>query len=101
MMISYQELVRTFPKKPVLTLDIAPGEHANFEPNYTLLPISSNFRYKFTRDNIISMLHQALFKDEQAVDREQAVASLYPSDNVNACQKLESLIIDILKDIAN
>ena len=88
-------------KKPVLTLDIAPGEHANFEPNYTLLPISSNFRYKFTRDNIISMLHQALFKDEQAVDREQAVASLYPSDNVNACQKLESLIIDILKDIAN
>ena len=75
-------------KKPVLTLDIAPGEHANFEPNYT-------------RDNIISMLHQALFKDEQAVDREQAVASLYPSDNVNACQKLESLIIDILKDIAN
>jgi hypothetical protein len=47
------------------------------------------------------MLHQALFKDEQAVDREQAVASLYPSDNVNACQKLESLIIDILKDIAN
>ena len=88
-------------KKPVLTLDIAPGEHANFEPNYTLLPISSNFRYKFTRDNIISMLHQALFKDEQAVDREQAVASLYPSDNVNACQKLESLIIDILKAIAN
>ena len=88
-------------KNPVLPLDIAPGEHANFEPNYTLLPISSNFRYKFTRDNIISMLHQALFKDEQAVDREQAVASLYPSDNVNACQKLESLIIDILKDIAN
>ncbi|HDV8380291.1 TPA: CDP-glycerol glycerophosphotransferase family protein, partial [Citrobacter freundii] len=88
-------------KKPVLTLDIAPGEHANFEPNYTLLPTSSNFRYKFTRDNIISMLHQALFKDEQAVDREQAVASLYPSDNVHACQKLESVIIDILKDIAN
>ncbi|EOZ3812710.1 CDP-glycerol glycerophosphotransferase family protein [Citrobacter youngae] len=87
-------------KKPVLTLDIAPGEHANFEPNYSLLPIESSFRYKFTRDNIISILHQALFKDEQVKDREQAAANLYPSDNINACQKLESIIIDILKDIA-
>ncbi|MDH1758342.1 CDP-glycerol glycerophosphotransferase family protein, partial [Citrobacter braakii] len=32
-------------KKPVLTLDIAPGEHANFEPNYALLPINNKFRY--------------------------------------------------------
>ena len=88
-------------RKPVLTLDIAPGEHANFEPNYTLLPIESNFRYTFTRDNITNILHRALFKDYQAKCREQAVASLYSSDNNNACQKLESLIIDILKGTIN
>ncbi|HHX9728605.1 TPA: CDP-glycerol glycerophosphotransferase family protein [Citrobacter braakii] len=57
-------------KKPVLTLDIAPGEHANFEPNYALLPINNKFRYTFTKDNITSVLYKALFKDDKAVERE-------------------------------
>ena len=88
-------------QKPILTLDIQQGEHSNFEPNYELLPIEGNYRYKFTRDNITNILHQALFKDEQAKDREQAVARLFPKDNINASQKLESIIIDILKGIVS
>lgn len=86
-------------KKPVLTLDIAPGEHANFEPNYALLPINNKFRYTFTKDNITSVLYKALFKDDKAVDRELAVSRLFPNDSTNACQQMEMLIIDILEDI--
>jgi CDP-glycerol glycerophosphotransferase (TagB/SpsB family) len=86
-------------KKPVLTLDIAPGEHANFEPNYALLPINNKFRYTFTKDNITSVLYKALFKDDKAVERELAVSRLFPNDSTNACQQMEILIIDILEDI--
>ncbi|HBC6263882.1 CDP-glycerol glycerophosphotransferase family protein [Citrobacter braakii] len=86
-------------KKPVLTLDIAPGEHANFEPNYALLPINNKFRYTFTKDNITSVLYKALFKDDRAVERELAVSRLFPNDSTNACQQMEMLIIDILEDI--
>ncbi len=84
-------------KKPVLTLDIAPGEHANFEPNYALLPINNKFRYTFTKDNITSVLYKALFKDDKAVERELAVSRLFPNDSTNACQQMEMLIIDILE----
>lgn len=86
-------------KKPVLTLDIAPGEHANFEPNYALLPINNKFQYTFTKDNITSVLYKALFKDDKAVERELAVSRLFPNDSTNACQQMEMLIIDILEDI--
>ncbi|MBJ8895538.1 CDP-glycerol glycerophosphotransferase family protein [Citrobacter braakii] len=86
-------------KKPVLTLDIAPGEHTNFEPNYALLPINNKFRYTFTKDNITSVLYKALFKDDKAVERELAVSRLFPNDSTNACQQMEMLIIDILEDI--
>ncbi|MDU0999297.1 CDP-glycerol glycerophosphotransferase family protein [Citrobacter braakii] len=86
-------------KKPVLTLDIAPGEHANFEPNYALLPINNKFRYTFTKNNITSVLYKALFKDDKAVERELAVSRLFPNDSTNACQQMEMLIIDILEDI--
>lgn len=86
-------------KKPVLTLDIAPGEHANFEPNYALLPINNKFRYTFTKDNITSVLYKALFKDDKAVERELAVSRLFPNDSTNACQQMVMLIIDILEDI--
>ncbi|TCC65226.1 hypothetical protein EY920_18415 [Citrobacter braakii] len=86
-------------KKPILTLDIAPGEHANFEPNYALLPINNKFRYTFTKDNITSVLYKALFKDDKAVERELAVSRLFPNDSTNACQQMEMLIIDILEDI--
>lgn len=86
-------------KKPVLTLDIAPGEHANFEPNYALLPINNKFRYTFTKDNITNVLYKALFKDDKAVERELAVSRLFPNDSTNACQQMEMLIIDILEDI--
>lgn len=86
-------------KKPVLTLDIAPGEHANFEPNYALLPINNKFRYTFTKDNITSVLYKALFKDDKAVEGELAVSRLFPNDSTNACQQMEMLIIDILEDI--
>lgn len=86
-------------KKPVLTLDIAPGEHANFEPNYALLPINNKFRYTFTKDNITSVLYKALFKDDKAVERELAVSRIFPNDSTNACQQMEMLIIDILEDI--
>lgn len=86
-------------KKPVLTLDIAPGEHANFEPNYALLPINNKFRYTFTKDNITSVLYKTLFKDDKAVERELAVSRLFPNDSTNACQQMEMLIIDILEDI--
>lgn len=86
-------------KKPVLTLDIAPGEHANFEPNYALLPINNKFRYTFTKDNITNVLYKALFKDDKTVDRELAVSTLFPNNSTNACQQMEMLIIDILEDI--
>ena len=80
-------------KKPVLTLDIAPGEHANFEPNYALLPINNKFRYTFTKDNITSVLYKALFKDDKAVERELAVSRLFPNDSTNACQQMEMLVM--------
>ncbi len=88
-------------KKPVLTLDIAPGEHANFEPNYDLLPINDDFRYTFNQDNIATVLHHALFSDDKANIRAQAVSQLYPGDNINASQTLESIIVRILHEADN
>ncbi|WP_370551820.1 CDP-glycerol glycerophosphotransferase family protein [Citrobacter sp. Res13-Sevr-PEB04-36] len=85
-------------KKPILTLDIAPGAHANFEPNYELLPINNEFRYPFTTDNITSVLSKALFKDDKTMDRELASSRLFPGDSTHACRQMETLIIDILND---
>lgn len=84
-------------KKPILTLDIAPGEHANFEPNYELLPIENDFRYRFTKENITTILHKSLFHDDKLKNREIAVEKLYTEENLDACQQLEAVITSLLK----
>lgn len=85
-------------KKPVLTLDIAPGEHADFEPDYNLLPIDNDFRYKFNTQTIVDVLHQALNKDEKLMCREKAVEHLFGHEPQNANQTLATFIENLAQE---
>lgn len=81
--------------RPILTLDILPGAHADFEPDYSLLPTSDDFRHKFNSDNFIDVLHLALHKDEKSSVRASAAETLFPADNTTASTTLAQCILNL------
>ncbi|BAN96757.1 hypothetical protein E05_19910 [Plautia stali symbiont] len=64
--------------KPVLTLDIPAGKHHNFEPDYRLVPGNDNWRYRFTPDSLVEVLHSALHQDDKQFARQE-------NDGANFC----------------
>ncbi|WP_330983797.1 MULTISPECIES: CDP-glycerol glycerophosphotransferase family protein [Enterobacterales] len=78
--------------KPIMTLDILSGTHENFEPDYNLVPVNDDFRYKFNSENIITVLHQALNRDERSLNRTDAKKTLFQSDAASSSHTLSQFI---------
>lgn len=77
--------------KPVLSLDLAPNEHQNFEPDFTLVPDVA-FRHKFTRETFETQLQRALTDDELGPQRAEMVAKIFETDPTLASGQLLTLI---------
>lgn len=74
--------------KPVMTLDIQPGEHHNFEPDYSLLPAQHDFSYPFTLENLESTLNTALRDDHKQAARQALLNDIFPTPAIEACAML-------------
>lgn len=77
--------------KPVLRLDIAPGEHRNFEPDYRLVP-DIDYAYPWNEENLATVLQQALHNDTKPQQRQQMMQALFESDALEAGNSLIKLI---------
>lgn len=77
--------------KPVLTLDLAPGDHQSYEPDYGLVP-EGDFRINYTTETLGAKLKRALFDDKKRELREAYAKQLFESDPLSACDDLLQLI---------
>lgn len=77
--------------KPVLTLDLKPGDHQNYEPDYGLVP-EGDFRLLYTTETLGARLKRALFDDRRADQRLAYAGRLFESDPGAACSDLMQLI---------
>jgi CDP-glycerol glycerophosphotransferase len=77
--------------KPVLSLDIPPGTHQNFEPDYSLVP-NVPFRTLFTESNLEDRILHALEKDDKVRERSEMSDKLFETDPLLANQHLLSVI---------
>lgn len=73
--------------RPVLTLDIAPGEHQSYEPDYSLVP-EGEFRLPFTTPGLRPVLRRALEDDAGQAAREAYSRRVFESDPLTACDDL-------------
>lgn len=78
-------------KKPVLRLEIAKGQHTNFEPDFSLVP-DIDFAYTFNRDNIEHVLNEALNNDSKHSERQNMAAALYETEVLQSCASLIRLL---------
>ncbi|MES4611891.1 CDP-glycerol glycerophosphotransferase family protein [Ewingella sp. CoE-038-23] len=74
--------------KPVMTLDLQPGEHQNFEPDYSLLPGQHDFSYPFTLETLETTLNTALQKDHKQAARQALLEDIFPTPVHEACATL-------------
>lgn len=79
--------------RPVLTLDLAPGEHQSYEPDWGLVP-EGQFRIPFGPADFENRLAEALVADTGAQARAHYVQQLYECDPANACASLMKLVDD-------
>jgi len=77
--------------KPVMRLDLAPGEHQNFEPDYSLIP-PGEFAHVYTPDTLEKTIDAALGRDGMQAGREAMVAQLFETDPLAATDTLLALI---------
>lgn len=77
--------------KPVLRLDLQPGEHQNFEPDYSLIP-RGEFAHVYTPETLESTIDAALGKDGMQAQRDAMAAQLFETDPLAACERLLQLI---------
>lgn len=77
--------------KPVMTLDLQPGDHQSYEPDYGLVP-EGDFRITYDTESFGAKLKRALFDDKGQAAREAYVRRLYESDPLNASDDLLQLI---------
>lgn len=76
---------------PVLTLDLQPGDHQDYEPDYSLVP-EGHFREVFTLENFPAKLRTALFDDTRRAERLAYAAKLFESDTVTSSEELMTLV---------
>ncbi|NVP55653.1 CDP-glycerol glycerophosphotransferase family protein [Mycoplana rhizolycopersici] len=84
--------------KPVLSLDIPPGTHQNFEPDYSLVP-DVPFRTLFTPANLEAQLQNALDRDDKKAERGEMVEKIFETDPLMANEHLLA-VVDRLVDEA-
>ena len=77
--------------KPVMRLELAPGEHQNFEPDYSLIP-PGEFAHVYTPDTLEKTIDAALGRDGMQAAREAMVAQLFETDPLAATDTLLALI---------
>lgn len=82
--------------RPVLTLDLQPGQHQNYEPDYGLLP-AGEFRVPFTMDSFERALKRTLTDDPGLAEREAYLAQLFETDPMQASAQIMTLV-DMLVD---
>jgi CDP-glycerol glycerophosphotransferase len=77
--------------KPVMRLDLAPGEHQNFEPDYSLIP-PGEFAHVYSPDTLEQTIDAALGRDGLHAEREAMAAQLFETDPLAASDRLLALI---------
>lgn len=82
--------------RPVLTLDLQPGEHQSFEPNYSLVP-PGDWRSTFTVGGLADPLAAALDTDAGRDQRMAYAEQVFETDPLSACADL-MLVVDELVD---
>ena len=78
-------------KKPVLSLDLSPGEHQRFEPDWSLVP-DVDFRHKFTSDDLERQLQTVLREDGRLAQREAMVERIFETAPESASAQLLVLV---------
>ncbi|MEK8034663.1 CDP-glycerol glycerophosphotransferase family protein [Ideonella sp. DXS29W] len=82
--------------KPVLTLDLKPGDHQKYEPDYSLVP-EGDFRTTYTTETLAAKLKKAVFDDKRQDSRQAYARQIFESDPLSASEDLLQLI-DTLVD---
>jgi CDP-glycerol glycerophosphotransferase (TagB/SpsB family) len=77
--------------KPVLTLDLEPGQHQSYEPDYGLVP-EGDFRINYTTETLGAKLRKAMFDDKRREERLAYAKQVFESDATHACSDLMQLI---------
>jgi CDP-glycerol glycerophosphotransferase (TagB/SpsB family) len=77
--------------KPVMRLDLPPGSHQNFEPDYSLIP-EGEFAHVYTPDTLERTIDTMLRDDTMTAAREAMVGKLFETDPLAACERLLELI---------
>ena len=83
--------------KPVLSMDLKPGEHQSFEPDWSLVP-DVDFRYRFTCQNFDARLHEALHADSMVEARREMCSRIFETDPCEASAALLRLIGRLVKE---
>jgi len=78
-------------EKPVLSLDLKPGEHQSFEPDWSLVP-NVDFRHRFTSQTFEARLHEALHDDRLAGARREMCSKIFETDQRDSSAALLRLI---------
>jgi len=82
--------------KPVLSLDLKPGDHQSFEPDWSLVP-DVDFRERFTGGNFAVKLETALEKDSFQDARREMRDRIFETDPLAAGDSLMLLIDRLVK----
>lgn len=77
--------------KPILTLDLKPGEHQSYEPDWSLVP-DVPFRQRFSSGNFAAKLEAALEKDDLHQERSEMRSRIFESDALASSASLLLLI---------
>jgi CDP-glycerol glycerophosphotransferase (TagB/SpsB family) len=83
--------------RPILTLDIPPGSHRDFEPDYSLVP-EGRFRTTFTPETFEQELTRALHEDTLLPERIAYAQQLFETDPNKACEQLMSLVDQLVAE---
>ena len=73
--------------KPVLRLDMPPGCHQDFEPDFSLIPDGA-FAHVFTRDDLEARVDRAFGADDLRDARAAMAARLFETDPLQAAAQL-------------
>jgi CDP-glycerol glycerophosphotransferase (TagB/SpsB family) len=82
--------------KPVLALDLKPGQHQNFEPDYSLVP-PGEFREAFDMGSFDRVLKRALTNDQGLPGREAYLAQLFETDPLQASAQIMALVDTVVE----
>jgi len=83
--------------RPVLTLDLNPGDHQDFEPDYSLVP-EGDFRAPFQPSGFSDCLKRSLFDDRGAQARRDYAGRVFETDPAAASAQVMALVDALVED---